>query len=586
MKHKSNAIASNFADVADLVLMSGVHVIPVDPETKHPPFKEWQTRATNNLQVLETWWKKWPDALIGVTTGELSGLWAIDIDFRSGGKESLAALIVAHGALPDTARYETPGGYRYCFRWPKAVTIKSRGGDIAPGIDVRGGTAGGLSKGQIVVPPGVRADGGRYEWGEREGLHGAVDAPAWLLFLAIFNARERKALAAIGVTGPDGFNGLPASTWHTEALQRLKSAKERPTDRKLSAGDMDRLEGYVRRAVGKVCEALGNAVEGTRQTAIGNAALAIHSLLKGLELKGGDSATLEEWAYERWIAATESLGEGEHTAEDPQNRWDRCRDDADPRDLSGKAGTDPLEEFADLSGDVDLAAWADRRAKGAGEPEGSPAPAAASGIIKATPYVRVDPSSIMPRDWLYGRHLVRKFVSATVAPGGIGKSSLVLVEALSIVTGRGLLIDRAPGPGRVWWWNGEDPFDELQRRIEAVCLRYGIAVDATDGRLFVDSGRTTPIVIATETKHGATIAEPVVSQVKATIRENGIDVFIVDPFVSCHRVSENDNNKIEAVAWEWAKIADECDCAIELVHHSRKTNGAEVTAEDSRGASR
>jgi len=51
------------------------------------------------------------------------------------------------------------------------------------------------------------------------------------------------------------------------------------------------------------------------------------------------------------------------------------------------------------------------------------------------------------------------------------------------------------------------------------------------------------------------------------------------------RVSENDINKIEAVAWEWAKIADECDCAAELVHHARKTGGAEVTAEDARGAS-
>jgi hypothetical protein len=77
----------------------------------------------------------------------------------------------------------------------------------------------------------------------------------------------------------------------------------------------------------------------------------------------------------------------------------------------------------------------------------------------------------------------------------------------------------------------------------------------------------------------------VVDAVKSAIRENGIDVFTVDPFVSSHRVSENDNGAIEAVAWEWAKIADECNCAIELVHHSRKTGGGEVTTEDARGAS-
>jgi hypothetical protein len=206
--------------------------------------------------------------------------------------------------------------------------------------------------------------------------------------------------------------------------------------------------------------------------------------------------------------------------------------------------------------------------------------------IKATPYRWIDPSDIAPRDWLYGRHLARKFTSATIAAPGIGKSSLVLVESLALSSGRDLLdAGSRVRPCKVWYWNGEDPYDELQRRIQAICKHYGIKKEDIEGRFFVDSGRTTPIVIATETRNGATIAEPVVEAVKATIRENGIDVFTLDPFVSCHRVSENDNNKIEAVAWEWAKIADECNCAVEKVHHGRKTNGAEMTVEDSRGGS-
>ena len=98
-----------------------------------------------------------------------------------------------------------------------------------------------------------------------------------------------------------------------------------------------------------------------------------------------------------------------------------------------------------------------------------------SPTIKATPFAWVMPSAIEPRDWLYGRHLIRKFLSATVAPGGLGKSSLVLVEALSIATGRALLVDKAPPEGKVWYWNGEDPYDELQRRVMAACTHYGIA---------------------------------------------------------------------------------------------------------------
>src|ERR1700745_4181057 len=59
--------------------------------------------------------------------------------------------------------------------------------------------------------------------------------------------------------------------------------------------------------------------------------------------------------------------------------------------------------------------------------------------IIATPWAWRDPSTIPPRRWLYGKHYIRKFLSTTVAPGGAGKSSLVLVEALSMVTTRRLL---------------------------------------------------------------------------------------------------------------------------------------------------
>ena len=39
------------------------------------------------------------------------------------------------------------------------------------------------------------------------------------------------------------------------------------------------------------------------------------------------------------------------------------------------------------------------------------------------------------------------------------------------------------------------------------------------------------------------------------------------------------------MASAWAEIADVTGCAIDLVHHTRKTGGAEVTTEDGRGGS-
>ncbi len=60
---------------------------------------------------------------------------------------------------------------------------------------------------------------------------------------------------------------------------------------------------------------------------------------------------------------------------------------------------------------------------------------------------------------------------------------------------------------------------------------------------------------------------------------------IVDPFVACHRVEENDNGAIELVAKAWANIAEKANCAVTIVHHSRKTYGNPTAVDDGRGAS-
>lgn len=204
--------------------------------------------------------------------------------------------------------------------------------------------------------------------------------------------------------------------------------------------------------------------------------------------------------------------------------------------------------------------------------------------ISATPFAWIDPTSIPPRAWVYGRHYIRKFISTTVAPGGVGKTALSVVEALSITSGRPLLGVTPDDRTRVWLWNGEDPLEELQRRVMAAALHHGMAKDDVVGRLFVDTGRDTPIVIAERTRDGATINAPVIAEVIKTITDNKIGVVIIDPFVACHRVTENDNSEIERVAKAWAYIADVTNCSVELVHHVRKTNGNEVGVEDGRGA--
>ena len=206
--------------------------------------------------------------------------------------------------------------------------------------------------------------------------------------------------------------------------------------------------------------------------------------------------------------------------------------------------------------------------------------------LRATRFVWRDPCNIPPRRFLYARHFARGFVSVTAAPGGLGKSSLELAEAIAIGTGRDLLgvtpWERAP----VWYLGLEDPIDEYERRVAAIALHYGIPGDEIESALFLDSGRDQNFIIATEERNGTKIVEPVVGAIVENIRRHGIGLVVVDPFVACHAVSENDNAKLEKVTRAWARIANETNCAVELVHHFRKSSGAgEATADDVRGAS-
>ncbi|MGD0184022.1 MAG: AAA family ATPase [Roseiarcus sp.] len=205
----------------------------------------------------------------------------------------------------------------------------------------------------------------------------------------------------------------------------------------------------------------------------------------------------------------------------------------------------------------------------------------------ATPFSWQDPATIARREWLGAAgHYIRGFVTATVAPGGVGKSANAIVEALAMVTGyplplRGLAREKL----RVWYCNGEDPIDEIQRRFQAAMLHFKIKPDEVAGRLFIDSGHEQNFVFAKEDRNGVAIAVPVVASVTESIKANGIDCLILDPFISFHELSENDNSKMQRVVTQLAYIAKETNASVELIAHAKKLSGREMTADDVRGAS-
>jgi AAA domain len=215
------------------------------------------------------------------------------------------------------------------------------------------------------------------------------------------------------------------------------------------------------------------------------------------------------------------------------------------------------------------------------KPNGQQAPAR---VIAFTPYTWRDPATLPRRRWLYGKHYIRKFLSTTIGAGGGGKSSLDLVEAVAMASGLNLLGVPVPDRLRVAYW-GEDPVDEIARRVGAILKHFKIPSEQIEGCLFVDSFRNLPLKIATLEK-GAMIF-PDADAVTAALIAQRIDVLILDPFVKTHGVSENDNGAIEQVARNFNDIAEAADCSIEAPQHIRKASNlgrSEVTVDDGRGA--
>jgi len=130
------------------------------------------------IEQVQRWWRRWPDANVGIVTGAVSGLVVLDVDPRHGGEESLAALEAEHGALPRTVESLTGGGGQHLYFRHPGASVPSR--PIAPGLDLKGD--GGL----VVSPPSGHVSGRAYAWesGCAPGDVPIANLPEWLQLMA------------------------------------------------------------------------------------------------------------------------------------------------------------------------------------------------------------------------------------------------------------------------------------------------------------------------------------------------------------------------------------------------------------------
>jgi hypothetical protein len=82
---------------------------------KHQRARHGVKDAATDPDTICEWWAGWPDANIGVATGQAGGLVVLDVHPRHGGDDSLRRLIDQRGDLPPTAEALTGGGGRHLY---------------------------------------------------------------------------------------------------------------------------------------------------------------------------------------------------------------------------------------------------------------------------------------------------------------------------------------------------------------------------------------------------------------------------------------------------------------------------------------
>ena len=194
----------------------------------------------------------------------------------------------------------------------------------------------------------------------------------------------------------------------------------------------------------------------------------------------------------------------------------------------------------------------------------------------------IDPFLLPKRDFIYGS-FCRGYCSLTVSPGGVGKSLLSLSQAISCATGKGFLGVTPKKPYKVIYYNSEDPIDELQRRTLAVLQHFEIDQSEIENQLFLASGRDVDLVLA-EGMDGV-IKEDSFETIERYCVDNEIDILILDPLANMTSGSPESNEVFKDLGKRLSQLADKCQLAIEIIHHTRKLNGRESNVEDARGGS-
>lgn len=253
---------------------------PCSDVGKHPRIKGWQEKATTDEATIRRWWKRWPDANIGLAAGGASGVFMLDQDNEAG-----AAYIAERGHAPCPTVITGKGKHRYFLHpgFPVRNLVKLAPNMKEAGIDTRGD--GGLS----ILPPSRHASGRLYRWEVLPTDCPAPPGPDWLLDLLRPQPRPTAAAPREATRGALDAPG--------EALDARRAA-------------------YAEKVLGEEVGRLAGAVVGERNATLFEVTARVYELVgAGLVPDADARQAIEGAAYQCGLIAEDGAGAFERTLE-------------------------------------------------------------------------------------------------------------------------------------------------------------------------------------------------------------------------------------------------------------------------------
>ncbi len=486
-------------------------VFPCGPD-KRPLVARGFHAATQDAGQIRAWWRQWPDALVGVPTGQGTGLVVVDYDPDKATSATHAWMSEHSGLLCSTRSHKTGrGGLHYLF------TSKDR---YQTGVDLvlDGSPRKGID---------LRANGGYVIWwpfhtGDKpDGPYAPV--PADLIDERRFSAK--RDLAPL----PDA---CPAE-WRAER-DRVESA--------LATLTPDGYEHWIR-----VGMALHHASGGSDEG---------FALWHEWSARGDSYDGIEDCRY-HWSSfggySGRALGLGTIYAAAKATGWTVQRAMPEPPDTE----LPPIEAYADAESQAEAKPGAEANA------------VYVSG--RRMRWLDLDGQQPPGRTWLVN-HWLTYGITLLAGRGGIGKSMIAQTVGTALALGRPF-IDQVAAPQTVLMWACEDDHDEVWRRQIAINRLLGCSMADIDGRFIVESRLGAANSMWT-TAFGALTPGAALKEWHEQINDIGATVAILDNIAHAFGGNENDRHHVTSFVNGLASVTEK-PLATLLLGHVARSQGSE-----------